>query len=141
MRTAVVGRELALGAVKVGARALVRFTVNCTEQVSRCGAALQQLVAILTGLGQLGWECGHSPQPGTPSEGKPGLEQDVVVRVRNDVQRLPGALQLQVLLRRGALPQGNFMYDVMGESQGDGSLAMVLSDAQPGVYYAVRRRP
>ena len=61
MRTAVVGRELALGAVKVGARALVRFTVNCTEQVSRCGAALQQLVAILTGLGQLGWECGHSP--------------------------------------------------------------------------------
>jgi hypothetical protein len=65
------------------------------------------------------------------------VEQDVLVRVRNDMQRLPVA-QLQVLLRRGALPQGNFMYDVRGESQGDGSLTMVLSDAQPGVYYAVR---
>lgn len=93
------------------------------------------------GWGSLAGRVWHACQPVTRAEGKPGVEQDVVVRVRNDVQRLPGALQLQLLLRRGALPQGNFMYDFMGESQGDGSLTMVLRDAQPGVYYAVRCRP
>jgi hypothetical protein len=57
------------------------------------------------------------------------------VRVWNDS---PAGPPLRVLLRRGELPLATLLYDVMAEAQGDGAVTLTISDAQPGVYYAVR---